>query len=137
MAWKHTGDERIVEVIVEPRFEGDLIEMARLRPVWIIDWAFNRDDIDSAWKVGEALNLCEINRYPFSGASDRKAALLDMIGVFDDQYQAYSGLCVHGLAYDSEVREAIVAEGFSLIRMLPDGFCVALDQAVRNSLIGL
>jgi len=49
MGWKYRSDDKSIEVIVDPDFQGDIAVLASLRPVWIVDVPKNGPAIDRVW----------------------------------------------------------------------------------------
>ena len=72
MPWKYQSEDGKIEVIVEPKFRGDLIALASVRPVWVVDSPANSPKIDASWAMGRDAGLFEVNRYPIDNPDDRE-----------------------------------------------------------------
>ena len=59
MPWKYDNKDNFIEVIVDPEFEGDLVSLALVRPIWIVDSPRNTPRIDAVWALGPDRNLFE------------------------------------------------------------------------------
>jgi hypothetical protein len=133
VAWKYQSEDSFVEVIVDPDFRGDIVSLALVRPIWIVDSPGNRPLIDAVWAQGLDRNLFEVSRCHYEDASRRVENLIDIVGCLDDHHPRHN-LIVHGLDA-TDVRAQMEAEGFEISELRPDGF-VALQNGVRDRLIG-
>jgi hypothetical protein len=61
--------------------------------------------------------------------------LLEILGVFDDQYVQYHGFVVHGLLLSPDLSEALEKEGFEVVEERDDGFAAIMVPEVRGPLI--
>jgi hypothetical protein len=135
MSWKHEAVDGRVELIVEPTFHGDLVELAKLHDVWIVDTPGNKDAIDASWRVGRSLGLYEINRCAVAHADAREDNLLLIMSVMDDHYSGYD-LVVHGLESSESVGQAMREQGFQITELTSDGFVAIRVPGVREGLLG-
>ena len=127
MPWKELGEDRKVEVIVDPDFRGDLIGIAAQHPIWIIETPGNAPKIEASWRVGDDMNLCYINKYQAPDPSDREESL---VLVFDAVHLhhgyaaggSYDGLIVEGLRSTTQVEEKLAKLGFEITQTTADGF---------------
>jgi hypothetical protein len=138
MPWRYHSDDNKIEVIVEPNFRGDLVALASVRPVWIVDTPLNRPRIDAIWSVGANANLYEVNRYRYQcdelGSDDRAKNFGDILNCLDDHYHRYD-LVVHGIPA-LELGAALLEEGFRMTETTEDGFVAEQIAEVRDGLIG-
>jgi hypothetical protein len=135
VSWKHNAPDQMIEIVVDPSFVGDILDLARHRPIWIVDTAENRPKIDDAWLVGRDMELFEVSRASVRHPSDRETSLMDILGVLDDHYGEYDFI-VHGLAPDDDLRLKLREEGFDIDRETLDGFVATRIPGVRQTLIG-
>ena len=135
MPWKYHTEDGKVEVIVEPEFKGDLIDRARVRPVWIVDTDGNRPIIDAAWLVGRDLDLFEVSRCKVDNPDDRVANLSMIMGSLDDHYAGYD-MVIQGLAPNRSTEMALEEEGFRIAESMPDAIVAVRIPGVRERLIG-
>jgi hypothetical protein len=135
MPWRYDGRDNKVEVVVDPQFRGNVITLAKARPVWIIDTPGNKAQIDDSWLLGKDLNLYEVSRYKVSEGSDREGNLLQIMGDLDDHRPEYE-LIVHGLFPSPSLKETLATEGFNVAELTEDGFFAVRIPGVRESLIG-
>lgn len=59
MAWKYRSEDRTTGVVVDPRFQGDLIGLAKVRPLWVVGSKENRSGMESALLAGSDAGLFE------------------------------------------------------------------------------
>jgi hypothetical protein len=134
MGWKYHSDDNVVEVIVDPDFQGDIAALASIRPVWIIDSPHNGPAIDAVWAYGPERNLFEVSRCPYANTEERVENLLDILGCLDDHHPHHN-VVVHGVHAD-HVRAQLESEGFRVTSLTPDGFLAIQDAGARDRLIG-
>jgi hypothetical protein len=135
--WKWgLGDDNTVEIIIEPDFHGDLLQMAKLRPIWIVNTELNRTQIDHAWTVGKDANLYEVSRIPVANSDNLESNLIMILGGLDDHYIGGYDFVVHGLKASASVRKAMQVEGFRITETTADGFVAQRILGVRKRLTG-
>jgi hypothetical protein len=128
MAWRVLGDDKKVAIVVEPDFRDDLLAMAEKHPVWIVETPENWPRIEAAWKLGEPMDLCYINKYLVDDPTDRKQNLTDILDLVDlhhgkyAQGGGYDGLIVCGLASSAALDENLAALGFRISEINEDSF---------------
>jgi hypothetical protein len=123
MPWKTLGEDRKVAIVVDPDFCVDLVEMARHRPIWIVDSPKNRPRIDAAWRVGKEEPLYQVNRCPVDDPEDRFANLRPLLEVLADHYhQEYNGVVVYGLPPSDAVVQKMKDWGFNAVEPSEGGF---------------
>jgi len=135
MPWLYEMPDDKIEIIIDPRFGGDIIELARSRPVWIVDTEANRPKIDEVWHIGTGQELYEVSRCHVNNPEDREHNLLDILGSLDDHYGSYDFIA-HGIAGDGAMRQRLVKEGFRIVEDRHDGFVALRIPGVRKRLIG-
>jgi hypothetical protein len=136
MPWRYCSEDGWIHVVVDPDFRGDLVALARVHPVWIVDSEQNHPIIDAVWKVGANLGLFEVSRC--GGAinpANKVASLLEILGVLDDHHASYSFIA-HGLEPDESLVQLMAAEGFRIDEPTSDGFVASRISDVRDKLIG-
>jgi hypothetical protein len=131
--WQYEG--RDIEVIVDPDFQGDIIKLAKVRSVWIVDTQQNRPKIDEAWQVGGSIHLFEVSRVRIENPDDRIGNLWEILGNLDDHRGAYD-FVAHGLEPTEELRRALADEGFRIGATTQDGFAAYRIPGVREQLLG-
>jgi hypothetical protein len=129
------GDDNQIEIVVDPDFHGDLVRMAELRPVWIVNTELNRDQIDHAWSVGKDKNLYEVSQIPVANPDDREGNLLMILESLDDHHIGYN-IVVHGLEASDSVKERMEVEGFRITEATADRFVALRIPGTRERLIG-
>jgi hypothetical protein len=140
MVWRVLGSDRKVEVIVDPNFQRDLLEMAKIRPIWIVETANNRPRIEEAWRKGETMDLYSINKYQPPSPDDREGSLLIVLDSIEDHHGKYAamppsdGIIVHGLTPSDSLRAKLSEMGFKIAEITQDGF-MALGRYNRDDLI--
>jgi hypothetical protein len=136
MPWRYNGADNKIEVVVEPDFHGDILALASKRCVWIVDTPGNRLTIDTAWRTGEDLNLCEVSRCNVENPNSRQENLIMIMGMLDDHYPSYE-MIVHGLEPGELLTRMLKEEeGFDVSEPTPDGFVALRFPGVRERLIG-
>jgi len=136
MPWRYNGADNKIEVVVEPDFHGDILALASKRSVWIVDTPGNRLMIDTAWRTGEDLNLCEVSRCNVENPNSRQENLIMIMGVLDDHYPSYE-MIVHGLEPGELLTRMLKEEeGFDVSEPTPDGFVALRFPGVRERLNG-
>ncbi len=134
--WNWTiGDEKQVEIVVNPDFQSDLMRMAKLRPVWIVNTEQNREQIGLAWLVGRDESLYEVSRIPVENPDDRQGNLLMILESLDDHHLGYN-IIVHGLEASDSVKESMEREGFRITETTAGGFLALRVPGNRERLIG-
>jgi hypothetical protein len=120
-------------VIVDPDFDDSILALANSRCVRIVDTPKNREAIDTAWRVGEKLNLCEISRCRVENPDSRQDNLLMIMRVMDNHYMSYD-MIVHGLARSATLEHLLTEqEGFEITEPTPDGFVAIRIPAFGNA----
>ena len=104
MAWRYDAPDNTIEVIVDPDFGGDIIALASLRPVWIVDTAENRPRIDASWRAGQQTELFEVSRCRVEEPADREGSMLEILGALDDHYGRYD-FSLRGLAASEQLNK--------------------------------
>jgi hypothetical protein len=127
MAWRELGEDRKVEVIVDPDFRGELITIAARHPIWIVETPANAPRIEASWLVGKDMDVCIINRYRTSDASDRKESLVAVLDNLDLHHGytaggSYNGIVVNGLHPNAILKEKLETLGFEIVETTADGF---------------
>lgn len=134
MPWRYRSEDNLVEVIVDPNFDGDLVALAAERPVWIVNSPQNARRIDGVRAMGPDQNLFEVTRCQYDDTSKRLENFLDILGCLDDHHPHHN-IVVHGLDA-RDVRAEIEGEGFRVSKLITGGFVAVQDVALRNRLIG-
>jgi hypothetical protein len=135
MPWQNIGEDRKIELVVDPEFRGDLIQLSIRRPVWIIDSAQNKGKIDASWKVGKEMGLHYINREPDFYPDDRIENLRALLQELTDHYyHEYVGVVVHGIPLTEVVQRQLEEWGFTGFETTSDGF-EALGRYNRDELL--
>jgi len=135
MSWKHYTEDGLVDVVIDPDFNEDLLALAHFRPVWIIDSKNNRPRIDRAWQEGHLLGLFEISRCkPVD--QDAERSFWSVISELDEHYGPYRGIIVHGLAAGESFARSLAENGFYVKERSSFGFTADMDPQVRGSLLG-
>lgn len=129
LAWKYATEDGMVEIVVDPNFEGNLVNMARLRPIWIVESPGNLRQIEAAWKVGEQLGLFEVSRCRLPTPDDRLGNLTEILGSLDDHQGRYKGIVVHGLLADDATTGLLEAEGFQIDEVRQDSFTALMVRS--------
>jgi len=132
--WRPTDDNQ-VEIVVDPDFHGDLMPMAKLRPVWIVNTEQNQVQIDHSWLAGKGENLYEVSRIPVENPHDREGDLLMILESLDDHHLGYN-IIVHGLEASDSVKESMERERFRITETTADGFLALRVPGDRERLIG-
>jgi hypothetical protein len=127
MAWKDLGDDRKVEIIVDPDYRGDLIAVASRHPVWIVASPENQPRILAAWETEDHGHLHEINQYETPDPNDRLQSLVGTLDEIDNEHGytalgSYDGLVVNGLEATNVLKEKLARLGFNITRATPGGF---------------
>jgi hypothetical protein len=135
MSRKYEAEDLYVDVIVDPRFQGDIADLTLRHPVWLVDTPWNRDLSATDTKVAQGEALFDVNLCPVESADARVDNLLMIMGVLDDHYTAY-GLLVHGIGPDPSLAETLRGEGFQISGTTPDGFSAARIPGARDRLLG-
>jgi hypothetical protein len=89
---------------VVPNFPADLVTLARVRPVWIVDTAENGPRVEAAWKIGRDLDIFEISRCKLANPADRVTNVFEILGVLDDPAGSYD-FFADGLEADESLRQ--------------------------------
>ena len=136
MAWKVSSEDGMIEIVVDPAFQGDLIGLAAVRPVWIVDTDGNKSMIDAVWATGKDSDSFEVSRCPYPNPHDRRGNLIDILGLLDDHDGHYKGFVLHGIRDSREIRRLLDTEGFRIDATNSDGFSALMIPLVRGALIG-
>ena len=135
MPWKVLGEDRKVTLVVDPDFSVDLIEIARSRPIWIIDSCQNTPRIDAAWRVGKQETLYSISRSAVHDPENRLGSLGTLLAELPSHYyREYNGVIVYGLRLSDEVERQMKDWGFKAVELVADGF-LAHGRYNREDLI--
>ena len=129
MPWRPVGDDRKIEVIVDPDFRGDLLAIAAKHPVWIVKTPENALRIEAAWRAMDCISLYDVNHYEPPNPNDREDSLVCTLDNLDthhanpaDPANGYDGIIVTGLRPNALLREKLAALGFEITGQTPDGF---------------
>ena len=126
MPWKWpVGRDRVVEVIVERRFDGALISIARVHPVWIVESDFNKPRIDMAREHIRAEDLFEISSFVPSGLGLEQEVIDVMPNVYTHYNWSsprYEWIWVRGTGLTDEIRAEMEEYGFTVDVSRSDGF---------------
>ena len=114
MGWKYGTEDGLVEVVVEPRFEGDLRFLATRRPVWIVASEVNSVAVRAIWQDGADEDLFEVSHCTLPDPGNRIANLVEILGSLDDHYGCYQGIVVHGLSAGRELQDVLSREGLAI-----------------------
>lgn len=130
--WKQIGeDDRAVEVILDPDFRGNLIEIARSHTVWIIESEVKTPLIDAAWATDGELGFCEINR-----AGDSRD-LISLLPTLHSHYNwsspRWESLIVRGLEPSPALIASLDGYGFRLREVLADRFVLSVPAIDDNT----
>ena len=136
MAWKYRSEDRTVGVVVDPCFQGDLIGLAKARPLWVVDSDENRFGIDSTLLVGADAGLFEVSRFPAANPEDRVCNLLRVLEALDEEYGLYRGFFAYGLDDGEEIRRLLDTVGFRIEDAGSNVFFALMIPTVRGALIG-
>lgn len=137
MAWKQIGQDRKIEIVVDPDFRGDLLALARERPVWIVETVQNWGRISAVWQLGGDANLCEVSKFT-AGDLDRENSLISILDDVDLHHGytrdgSYDGLVIHGLLPSERMQRVLGRLGFQVGETTADGFIALgrLSEEVR------
>jgi hypothetical protein len=123
--WQTIGEDLIVEVAIDPTLASDLLEIAMMRPVWILETPQNKTLIDAAWKAAESMNLFEINRCPVVSASAEQE-FIDLLPTIHQHYNwsnpRFKGIRVRGVGVTDRIREDLDDCGYRVMEASSDSF---------------
>ncbi len=122
MPWKYDNDDGLIEIIVDPNFPGNLLEMAKKRIVYIVDTPHNHEAINACWQVGAMMGLYEVNRMSGSELNDLEGNLLSTLQVVETHYYPYPGFVAHGLKKSESLVRSLAERGISITEETTDGF---------------
>jgi len=122
---KSIGADLIVELALDPALASQLLEIARTRPVWILETPQNKVLIDEAQKACVSTDLFEINRCsPVSASAEQ--ALIDLLPTIHQHYNwsrpRFKGIRVRGARLTDQVRETLEESGYQVLESSPHGF---------------
>jgi len=137
MPWRYESDDGLIEIVVDPRFGGDLLELARRRVVYAVYSEQNKASIDR-YEADRDTDRCVIERFTVADPDDRVQNLLDILVTVDTHYYPYPGFVVHGTPAIRRLVEALAERGVSIREETPDGFVgVIADDAPKYGLTAL
>jgi|SRR5579864_636965 len=128
MTWRVLGEDRKVAIVVEQDFHGDLIAMAAMHPVWIVETPKNAPRIKEAWTRGTQMNLCYINKFQPSEPNEPNENLIGVLDGVDLHHGeetkggGYDGIIVHGVKPDGVLEEKLKRLGFEITEVMADEF---------------
>lgn len=127
MPWTRTpGDDRILEIIVDPHFQGDLLSIAQEHPVWIIDSDDNGPTVETAGDAARSRDLYEICRLGPS-SQDPGRDLIDHMPTVHSHFNwsnpRYELVVVKGTPLTDAIKtELEEMYGFTIVQSRSDGF---------------
>jgi hypothetical protein len=129
---RYFSDDKIIEVIVDPDFPGDLQELAETRVVWMVDTPGNRPAYEAYREIADQVGLCEVNRYivPNLDPNDREHNLINIVIALDTHYYPFPAFVVHGLVPSAWLTKPLAHWGFRVSENTPDGFVATAIEKV-------
>ncbi len=121
MPWRYDSDDDIIEIILEPNFGGDLLELVLRRVVYIVDSIGNKPVIDRL-EADHALDRCLLERFDVADPNGPERNLLDILVTIDTHYYPYRGFVVHGAGPNPALRKALKERGILITVITNDGF---------------
>ena len=123
------GEDRIVELVLDPDFGGDLVGLARHRPIWILETETTMPLIDEAWRIGTDHELYEVNRIPIP-LGDRERTLIGLLPTLHSHHNwsdpRWDGLLVRGVPLGDALRAELADWGFHVLEVNPDHFLTSV-----------
>jgi hypothetical protein len=123
-----------VSIVVDPEFDGDVAELVRTGPVWIVDTPANRAKVESVWKSrpsGSHLDgVTLFKSKPETSPALRLIWNFDTIDLHHGIYSAdppYTMIDVIGTPNTAEIEAELSQYGFDEFELISGGF-----RAVRS-----
>lgn len=133
MAWKYRSEDRTTGVVVDPRFQGDLIGLAKVRPLWVVG--------SKEKPVGHGIRLTgrvgrrtlRVSRFTAVNTDDRVGNRVRVLADLDEEYGLYRGFFGYGTDDATEIRRLMDGEG-STLETCSDDFFALMIPTVRGAL---
>ena len=128
-------DLTTVAIVLDPEYGSELLAVAPLHPVWIVDSAANRPTIEAVWAERRAAKVPrEVNVFrAIDGlsAAEHVTALMRSVAAAHGpsvQDPPYRTLIVEGVPLDDALNALLLARGAISTRATKRGFTAILDR---------